>query len=129
MPREMRKQLRKPFPNVSPDISAMNFGTLHAWKDECMRQEMAAFRLSFDRYRWRRELMRASDEFSKRVLAHKGPKPDFCDNCGTRPVSNHVAYDTPDVPRFAHYCSTCSPSMPLGWMSMVVMEIERTGSK
>ena len=61
---------------------------------------------------------RASREYTARLLAHTGVIPGLCDQCQTRPITAHVAYKPMEAPRFAHYCDSCAPGMPHGWLSV-----------
>lgn len=118
IPRAVRAKIRKAFPPQAPDISRMDFETLAAWHKECGLQRMVASAWTLEGYRWRRAASRASREYTARLLAHTGVIPGLCDQCQTRPITAHVAYKPMEAPRFAHYCDSCAPGMPPGWLSV-----------
>ena len=126
--RDMRAKLRKSFPASAPDIATFDFAALAAWHSECGLQRMLAPMWTPARYRWRRAHTRAQREYSARLLAHRGAGAGQCDQCQTRPASMHVAYQPMEAPRFAHYCGTCGPGMPPGWMFIAQLDRQPTQS-
>lgn len=113
-----RAALRKPFPRPVPDTVTLETDALALWLRECMYQCLIASRWNLDGLRWRRAHRRARREFTVRILGDAGASR-LCENCHTNAATSHVAYSPHDAPRFAHYCNTCSQSMPVGWMVIV----------
>ena len=118
IPRAVRAQMRKSFPPRAPNVAQLDFATLAAWHHECGQQCMVASTWTRDGFRWRRAARRSSHEYSVRLLAHTGVTPGVCDQCQIRAVTHHVAYKPMDAPRFAHFCGTCAPNTPPGWLAV-----------
>lgn len=124
----MRAQLRKPFPDQAPDVARLDFATLAAWRNECGLQRMLAPAWTLNGFRWRRANVRTGREYTARLLAHTGVTPGVCDQCQTRPATQHVAYQPMEDPRFAHYCGVCGPNMPPGWLVVAQANLRPTAS-
>ena len=89
---------------------------------ECAHAATLAYvcspRWSLTRWRTRRAQLQVHRTLSERLRTHVGPVPGQCDHCGERAPVTHVIHPPDNAPRFAHYCSTCAPSMPPGWCGL-----------
>ena len=115
--------------NKTPDISQLDFVALAAWDQECTRQRFLTSAWTLKGFRWRRAATRADQEYTNRLLAHTSATPGLCDQCQTRAVTTHVAYQPKDAPRFAHYCGLCAPGMPTGWLVVATFGKSRADSR
>ena len=125
IPRAVRMQMRKPFPLRAPNVAEVDFATLAAWHRECGQQRMLASAWTLNGFRWRRAARRVSHEYSTRLLSHTGVTPGVCDQCQMHSVTHHVAYEPMEAPRFAHFCGTCAPNMPPGWMAVAMFNVSQ----
>lgn len=116
MPRAVLAKLRKTFPQEKPDVAHFDFPTLAAWHKECLLQRAITSTWTRNGRRWRRAAIQTDAEYTKRLLTHPSASPGMCDACQMRTPTTHVAYQPMEAPRFAHYCETCLPNMPVGWM-------------
>lgn len=123
--RAARAALRKPFPSEPPDLSEIEIAGLAAWEDECRRQRIVTSAWTLNGIRWRRAAIRASLEYTKRLVTHPSATPGRCDACKSHPVSIHVAYESREAPRFAHFCDACSRTMEPGWMCVATVSVQR----
>lgn len=128
VPHAMRAAMRKPFPAVLPDVTQLDFAALAVWSSECNQQMGLASKWTPARYRWRRAATRVGREYHARLLAHLGKVPGRCDQCQTQQPSMHIAYPPMEMPRFAHFCATCGPDMPPGWMCIAEFGTRTTSS-